>query len=146
MCKLANFESYESNYSEEDGYQEEAHHNLRFRDGPLGILPLGLDLPGWHLEVVMQGRHLEDALAHAALALRDLEIEHLNHHREVFNKEDGAQDGNEQLLAYEDGKHGNDATQAQAARIAHEHLRRIGVIPQEADGGADKCRSIHHQL
>ena len=94
-------------------------------------------------EVMMQGRHLEQT---HVLALVALDIPHLHDDRQLLDQEDAAQHGNEPFLADKDGKHGDDASQAQATRIAHEHLGRIGVVPQETDGGPDKGRRIHYQL
>lgn len=85
------------------------------------------------LIVVVQGRHLKNASALAVEAFGAFEIGHLQHHRQTFDKEDAAENGEQQFFANQNGRHGNNAADGEAARIAHEHLRRIGVIPKKAD-------------
>ena len=59
----------------------------------------------------MQRRHLEDASARAEPPFGDFEIGHLENHAEVFEEEHQAEQRYEQLLAYEDGEHGQNAAQ-----------------------------------
>ena len=94
----------------------------------------------------MQGGHLEDAPPRAGLLFGVLEVEDLQHDRQRLDEEDAAEDGYQQFFADDDGEDGDDAAEGQAARVAHEDLRGIGVVPQEADRGADKGRGEDHQL
>ena len=94
----------------------------------------------------MERGHAPDAGAHAFFLLGELEVEALQEHRQAFGEKDAAQQGNQQFLPHEHGAHANDAANGQAPRIAHKHLGREGVVPQEADGRSDECRGIHYQF
>ena len=98
------------------------------------------------LVVVVQRRHPENAPAFAVLPLGVAEPSDLHDHAQVFDQENPAQDGDEQLFTDGNGKRGDDAAEGQAAGISHEDLSRISVVPQEADAGAHKCGDEHHQL
>ena len=54
------------------------------------------------LEMVVERSHLEDAPSGAGLAPGVFEIYCLKDYRQVFNKEDSAEDWDEQLLADQD--------------------------------------------
>ena len=79
---LSYLQRHESHHGEHDGYQREAHHYLRFRNGLYGALYDGVDacIAGF-LEVVVQWCHLEDALTHAEAFFCVFEVSHLQHHR-----------------------------------------------------------------
>ena len=93
-------------------------------------------------EMVVQRRHLEQSVR----VTMTFHIPHLQDDRQLLNEEDTAQQGNEPLLADEHGEHSDDTAQAQAVRVAHEHLGRIGIIPQETYCRADECCGINHQF
>ena len=61
------------------------------------------------LEVVVQGRHEQDAPPLAVFALGILEVAHLDHHRDALGQEDAAQQRQQQLLADAEGEDGDDA-------------------------------------
>ena len=46
----------------------------------------------------------------------------------------------------EDCEYAYHAAEGEAARVAHEYLRRGGVVPQEADEGADKGGHVYHKF
>ena len=87
--------------------------------------------------MVVDGRALEEALF-PSVPLARLVVDALQDDRQVLHQEHAAEDGDEQFLVDDDGKDGDDAADGQAARVAHEHLRRIGIVPQEAYQCADE--------
>ena len=103
---LSDFQSHKCDCSKEYRHNEEAHHYLRLRNRPERTLNERIySRVALHLEVVVQRCHLEAAAAGAGAALGIFEIAHLQHHREILHKEDGAQYGDKTLLAYEYSKH-----------------------------------------
>ena len=60
--------------------------------------------------------------------------------------EDAADEGQQQLLADDDGDRADGPAQGQRTDIAHEDLRRMGVVPEKADGGADHGAAEDGQL
>ena len=81
-------------------------------------------------EMVMQGTFLPNAV----LLSRPDEMFHIQI-REDFEEEHAAEQGQEQFLVHDDGRHGDDATDGQATRVAHEDLGGIRIEPQETDEG-----------
>ena len=96
-------------------------------------------------EVVVYWRSLEEALLHA-FPLACLVVEALQDDREVLHEEDTAKDGYQQFLVNNDGLYCDDSSNGQAARITHEYLGRIGIVPQEADKRTDKGADKDYQL
>src|SRR5215204_1839604 len=90
-------------------------------------------LPAQHLEVVVDGRHLEDP----ALAAGQPEDRVLDDHRERFDDEEPSYDRQEQLRLGQDRGGGEDAPDGERARVAHEDVRRVGVVPEKPDYGPD---------
>ena len=88
---------------------------------------------------------LEDALLHAT-ALAELKVVDLQNDAEALDEEDAAEDGEHQLFVDYYCRHGDDAADGQRACVAHEHLGRIGVVPQEAYERADEGTHEHHKL
>ena len=76
----------------------------------------------------------------------EFEVGHLDQHRQVLEEEHEAQQRNEQFLTYQNGENGYDAAQCQRAGVAHEHLCRERIVPQEAYQCPDKCCGKHHKL
>ena len=92
------------------------------------------------LEVVVDGRHAEHAFAGEA------ERGDLNDHRDGFQHEQTADDGEDDFVL---GCHGNRAECAakrQRASVAHENLRRWRIEPQETQPSADQRATNHRQL
>ena len=85
---LSYFQCYKSEGGEDDADNPETDDNLALVDGHPGLLYQRVHASGLFLEVVVQRRHLEDALA-----VGELEIGHLYHHRQVLDVEQGAEDG-----------------------------------------------------
>ena len=46
----------------------------------------------------------------------------------------------------DDGQNGDDAADGQRARVAHENLGGIGVIPQETDERTDHSADVNHEF
>ena len=109
------------------------------------VAAVGVELPVLGAEGVVYGGALEYALLHPA-PLPHLVVPHLHHHAEALDEEDAAEYGQHELLVDDDGAHGDDAPDGQRARVAHEYLGRVGVVPQEADERADEGAHEHHQL
>ena len=94
----------------------------------------------------MEGRHQEDTTAFAVLLLGVTEPRDLDHHAEVFDEENPAQHGDQQLLADGDGERGNDAAERKRSGVAHEDLRGERVVPQERNASPHKRRDEHHEF
>ena len=92
------------------------------------------------LKVVVQGRHQEDATALAVLLLGELKVAHLEEYAEVFDQKDSGQNGNQELFANRKGKYGDNSAYRKAARIAHEYLSWVGVVPEKSNGGTQEGR------
>ena len=98
-------------------------------------------LPAQLLEMMMQRRHLEDTLLVAQFVAA-----HLQHHRDRFEDEDAADERQQQFLADDDGDRADGAAQSQRADVAHEDLRRMGVVPEKSDGCAHHGAAEDGQL
>src|SRR5258705_2568823 len=96
----------------------EADYDLRLRPSEL-------------LEVMMQRRHLEDALA------GELERKHLHDHRHRFEHEQTADDGERDLVLGGDRDLADQPAERERAGIAHEDGGRRRVEPQQAEARAD---------
>ena len=46
----------------------------------------------------------------------------------------------------DDGTHGDDTTYGERTGVAHKHLCRIGIVPEEADERTHKGTHEDHQL
>ena len=110
-----------------NGDDPEAHDHLR----------LG---PALELVVMMDRRHAEDALA------GELERGHLQDHRDRLDHEDAAHDEQHDLLRTITAIDAERGAERERADVAHEHLRGIGVEPQEAEARADQRRAEDQQL
>ena len=149
---LSNLQGDDGECGEDDGDNPEAHGDLGLMQQRVGACHLDA-ASGVHLlhlrhggaEVVMDGGALEETLLHALL-LAPLVVEALDDDREALHEEDTTEDGDEQLLADDDGTHGDDATDGEAAGVAHEDLGGKGVVPQEADEGTHEGTEVYYQL
>src|SRR5579862_491668 len=83
--------------------------------------------PAEELEVVVDRRHAEDALP------PQLERHHLADHRQRLDDEDAADDQQHELLARDERDDPERRAECERADVAHEHLRRVGVEPEEAE-------------
>src|SRR5471032_677842 len=117
----------EADHRQDGGDDPEAEH-----DGGLG--------PALLLEVVMQRRHAEDALA------GPLEGQHLHDHRYGLEHEQPAHDGQHELVLDHDRGSAERAADRKRPRVAHEHHGRWCVEPQEAQPRADQCRQQHREF
>ena len=81
-----------------------------------------------------------------ALTLLDFEPLGLYDHAQTLYEEDAAENREQQFFMDDDGTYTNDTTDGQRACVAHEHLGREGIIPQETDHGSDECTKEYHQL
>ena len=90
------------------------------------------------LIVVVERGHAPDTCAHAVFLLGKLEVEALQEHGQALGEEYPAEQGYQEFLAHEHCAHADDAADGETARIAHEYLRREGVVPEEADERAHK--------
>ena len=91
-------------------------------------------------EVVVDGRHEEDPPPGQP------EAHDLDDDADRLEEEDPAEDGREELVLGEDGAHPEPAAERQRADVPHEHLRRVGVVPEEADAGADHGPAVDREL
>ena len=81
-----------------------------------------------------------------ALALVDLVDLSLDNHAKALHEEHATQYGHEQLLVNNHGTHTNYTSNGERAGVAHEHLCRIGVVPQETDECTNESAHKHHQF
>ena len=95
---------------------------------------------------MVQGSHLENTHSCTCAHSCELVIETLDERGGKFGNENTAEDWQEQLLADQDGKDPDYSTKSKAARITHEDLRRIRVIPEETNCCTDKCRGKDYQF
>ncbi len=75
-----------------------------------------------------------------------LNDDHLDDHRRGFDHEDAAHDEHHEFLPDDHGDRAERGAQRECADVAHEHLRRIGVEPQEAEPRAHQRGAEDQQL
>src|SRR5919197_949292 len=109
----------EADRAQDPRHDPEAHHDL------------GLG-PGFHLEVVLNRCHQEDPPPEV------LEREDLDDHGERRNHEDAADQEKERDRLREDREARERAADRHRPGVAHEHLRRPSVVPEEPDRGSDQ--------
>lgn len=90
-------------------------------------------------EVVVYRRPFEETLFNS-FSFTGFIIYPLQYHRQVLYEEYPAENRYQQFFVDDDGIYGNDAADGQAARITHEYLCRISVVPKEADHRTDEAR------
>src|SRR5690606_25917597 len=96
--------------------------------------------------MVMQRRHEKYPPAFTEFFLRVFEIGNLQDHGYIFDNEYSAKRGYQQFLPDSQCEDGDNTTQGQASRVAHEHLCRIRVIPEESQAGPHKCRTKDYEF
>ncbi len=79
--------------------------------------------------MVMQRRHLENPL------FAQFVRAHLQNHRQGFQHENAADKRQQQLLLDRDRHRPDRPAQRERPHVAHEHLRRVRVVPKKADAG-----------
>src|SRR5690606_12330215 len=121
------FQGGETDQHEDHRDDPEAHDDVR----------LG---PAFEFEVVVNWRHAEHPLA------GQLEGGDLDYHREGFHDEHLADDEQHDFLADNHRDGAQRRTQGQRTDVAHEHLRRVGVEPQETQAGTNQRAAKHDQL
>src|SRR5690606_35547918 len=132
-ARSSQLQGRETEQHEHHGDDPEPHHDLGY-------------LEAAHFEVMAQRSHPEDALADAEAAPGVLEVAELQHHGERLHDEDAAHDEEHDLLAHHD-RHGAERTaERERADIAHEHLRGVGIEPEESEPGADDGPAEHREL
>src|SRR5260370_9093732 len=96
--------------------------------------------PAEQFEMVMNGRHAEDALA------AQFERAHLQTPRNGFQYKNAADEKQQNLLLDNDGDHAQRPAQRERAHVSHENFRGMRVVPQEAEGRADESATEHRQF
>ena len=124
--------------------RDHAHdHADRYKDHP--DLDLG---PAAHLKVVMDGGHLEDAaaLVVGAEALGELEVPNLEDDGQGLHDVDQTHQHQDQRHIQGKGHTADRAAQEEGAGVAHEDLRRVEVVAEEAQEAADQRGGEDGQL
>src|SRR5688500_13506293 len=98
-------------------------------------------MPTLQLEMVVQRRAQEEPVLLRVLEsvppLPVLEEEPLPKHRDRLDHEDEADEDQQEFRLEQNGDGSERAAERQRTGIAHEHLRRIRVVPQKADQRSD---------
>ena len=96
-------------------------------------------------EVVVYRRPFEETLFNS-FSFTGFIIYPLQYHRQVLYEEYPAENRYQQFFVDDDGFFGNDTADGQAARITHEYLCRISVVPKEADHRTDEGANEDYQF
>src|SRR6267378_2668829 len=83
--------------------------------------------PSQQLEMVMDGRHPEDALA------AQLERTHLQNHGKRFDDENSADKKEQDFLLDDDGDGAQSSAQRQGTDITHENFGGVRVVPEKSE-------------
>ena len=147
--KLSDFQRYYGKCREDYGYNPEADGDFRLVYRALGlleqVLDFGVELRLLRAERVVQRCALEHALLHS-VARSELGVPHLHDYAQALYEEYAAQYGQHQLLVDDDCADGYYAADGERAGVAHEDLRRVGVVPEETYERADERTHEHHKL
>src|SRR5271168_1111714 len=127
MTPLPQLQGRQPGKREHDRNDPEADHDLRL--GPAELL-----------EMMVDRRHAEHPLA------GELERHHLDDHRDGFEHEQAADDGEHDLVLGGDRDRADHAAERQRAGIAHEDRSRRRVEPEKAEAGADQGAAQHREL
>src|SRR5437868_3197733 len=114
---------------------ERQHH----RDDPEADHDLRLG-PAELLEMVMDRRHPEDALA------GELERHHLHDDGDRLQHEQSADHREHDLVLHRDRNRTQHAAKRERAGVAHEDRGRWRVEPEEAEAGSQQCTAEHREL
>ena len=96
--------------------------------------------------MVVERGHPEEPLALPRLPLRVLEVARLEDHGERLDEEDGAEDGEQQLLLDHHRGRPDRRAEREAPGIAHEDLRGVAVVPEEPEARRRHRRGEDHEL
>ena len=133
----AQLEGAERKNGAQDADDPEPDHHLRLR-------------PPFQFEVMVQRGPQEHAMLlgvlHPVLLAPVLEHRSLQNHRHGFREEHRPYEEQQELTLEENGDRPYGAAEGQRARVAHEHLRRMRVVPKEADAGAHDRRTEHGEF
>src|SRR5215204_5941666 len=124
---------------EEDVVEEEAHRG----EGGLGDPEPHHDLvliPSQEFEVVVYRGHLEDPTP------RELVDEDLHHDGDRLHHEETTDDGEQKLGLGQHRRGGEHAAYRQRARVAHEDLGWMGVVPEEPHDRSDHRTADHRHV
>src|SRR6266446_9980995 len=105
----------------------EAHDHFRFA-------------PTKQFEMMMDGRHAEDALA------AQLERAYLQNHGEGFQHKYAANKKQENLLLDDDCDHTERPAERKRTHISHEDFRGVRVVPEKAERRTDECATEYREL
>src|ERR1017187_10082577 len=97
--------------------------------------------PAQRFEVMVDGRHFENAFAVAQLIAA-----HLKDDGNGFQNEDAADEEQQDFLLDEHGNHGHGAAEAQRTDVAHEDFGGMRVVPQEADASPGHGTAKHGEF
>src|SRR6185437_4160308 len=124
---LPELQGGQAQQGQHDRDDPEADHDGRFRPAEL-------------LEMVVDRGHQEYPAA------GPLEPGHLDDHRQGLRHEEAADDAQHDLLARRHGRGPDAAAQRQRAGVAHEDPGGRGVVPEEAETGADHRAAVDGDL
>src|SRR5688572_20788427 len=96
--------------------------------------------------MMMKRRHQQNAATFSVLALRVFEVRNLQYYGRVLYHEDSAQHRQQQFFTKNNSQRRDDSTKCKRTRVTHENLRRISVVPQEADACTNKRRDKNYKL
>src|SRR5918997_6691184 len=88
-------------------------------------------LPAQELEVVVDGRHLEDP------ASRQLEYDDLDDHRERLQHEEPPYHRQQEFGLGQNRGGGQHSPDGERPRVAHEDIRRVRVVPEKPDDSSN---------
>ena len=146
---LSDFQCNDGQNGEDEGDNPEPDCEFRFKHHTAGFLEhigaVGLEILVLGAEMVMYRGALEDALF-APVFLSTFVIPHLQYHAETLDEEDAAQEWQQQFFMDDDGTHSDDAADGERPRVAHEYLRRVGVVPEETDECSDEGAHKDHKF
>src|SRR6266478_6125221 len=96
--------------------------------------------PTEQFEMMMNGRHAEDALA------AQFEGAHLQNHGKRFNDEDTADEKEQDFLLDDDRDGAQCSAQRQRANVAHEDFGRMRVVPEKSERCPDERAAKYSEL
>src|SRR6266478_1318979 len=96
--------------------------------------------PTEQFEMMMNGRHAEDALA------AQFEGAHLQNHGKCFNNEDTADEKEQDFLLDDDRDGAQCSAQRQRANVAHEDFGRMRVVPEKSERCPDERAAKYSEL
>ena len=149
LCQLSYLECDDGHCSEDDSHDDETQGDFAFMHCTVWhfheILTVRVKLAVLCAEVVVYRCAFEDALLYT-FALTYLIVPYLHDNAQTLDEEDSAENGQQEFLMDDDGTHSNDTADGEAARITHEYLCRVGIVPEETNQCSDECHEENHKL